>query len=56
MIVKSQVANYNAYLETYVANFTTTKGDVSTTLFDSNAFFNLALDNAQAFGFQNITG
>ncbi|KAJ3725214.1 hypothetical protein C8R42DRAFT_439223 [Lentinula raphanica] len=54
---KALLADYNDQLSTTVHNFTQHHPDVELAMvFDTRPIFNTLLDNAQTFGFVNITG
>jgi len=54
---KAALADYNNQLSTTVQNFARNHSDVELAmLFDTRPVFNTLLDNAQTFGFVNITG
>ncbi|KAH9912678.1 uncharacterized protein BXZ73DRAFT_56056 [Epithele typhae] len=50
------IADYNAALATHQAAFADAHPDITVVSFDANKWFGEVLDNAEAFGFTNITG
>lgn len=53
---KQLVHEFNAALITSVAQFAQNHTEVTVLTFDAHSWFNEVLDNAEQFGFTNITG
>lgn len=53
---KQLVDQFNDVLSTYVAEFAKNHTDVRVLTFDAHEWFNGILDNAEEYGFTNITG
>ncbi|CDO75423.1 Carbohydrate Esterase Family 16 protein [Trametes cinnabarina] len=53
---KQHILDYNAALATHVAAFAKAHLDVIVLSFDAHTWFNTVLNNAEKYGFKNITG
>ncbi|OSD02504.1 carbohydrate esterase family 16 protein [Trametes coccinea BRFM310] len=53
---KQHILDYNAALAEHVASFAETHRDVTVLSFDAHTWFNTILDDADKYGFKNITG
>ena len=55
-LYKQNIIDYNSALATHVAAFAYAHPDVTVLSFDAHKWFGHVLDNAEHYGFQNITG
>ncbi|KAF8205497.1 hypothetical protein K438DRAFT_1817934 [Mycena galopus ATCC 62051] len=55
-LLAADIANYNSQLATTAKGFEASHQGVETTIFDTQPVFNILLDNADTFGFNNHTG
>lgn len=53
---KQRIDEFNAALRTSVAQFAQNHTDLTVLTFDAHSWFNEMLDNAEEYGFTNITG
>ncbi|KAI5896838.1 uncharacterized protein SCHCODRAFT_02533337 [Schizophyllum commune H4-8] len=55
-LLKEHIALYNAALEDHIAQFKAANSDATILTFDVHGWFNTVLDDAERYGFDNITG
>lgn len=55
-LYEQNIKDYNAALLRHTAHFAKTHPDVDVMTFDTHAWFYKILDNAEHYGFTNITG